>query len=214
MNGQKTQSSPLGGVPDALASLLNAELKLGSDLFKALTGTALPQVGDVVRSVRSRASASTAGCCRIPPPCWLPQSLGECTSHVGQCKSACIELVVTNCDATQRTITVAVPQGGTQVTVSPASLDLGPYERGTVSVCYEAQQNEQGGSHEYLVWVQGCREYYLRWTVSVGTTGVDSCHQVTVDDCPDYIHHWYDHFYCGRQCASARGTVGGVATHG
>jgi hypothetical protein len=21
-----------------------------------------------------------------------------------------------------------------------------------------------------------------------------------VDDCPDYQHHWYDHFYCHRHC--------------
>jgi hypothetical protein len=21
-----------------------------------------------------------------------------------------------------------------------------------------------------------------------------------VDDCPDNIHHWYDHFYCDRGC--------------
>ena len=215
MNGQKAKSSTLGGVPAALASLVDAEMKLGSDLFRAMTGTALPQVGDVVRAVRSRASTSTGGCCQIPPPCWLPQPLGECTSHVGQCKSACIELLVTNCDAAARTITVDVPKGGAQVTVTPASVDLGPFERGTVSVCYAVPQGEADGTeHELLVWVRGCKEHYLRWTVSVGTLGLASCHQVTVEDCADYIHHWYDHFYCARRCPSPSRTTGGLFANG
>ena len=24
--------------------------------------------------------------------------------------------------------------------------------------------------------------------------------ELTVEDCPDLVHHWYDHFYCPRPC--------------
>jgi hypothetical protein len=26
--------------------------------------------------------------------------------------------------------------------------------------------------------------------------------EVEIEDCPDLIHHWYDHFYCERPCPS------------
>lgn len=211
----QTQTGGLGGVPAALTDLINAELKLTADLFKALTGASLPNAGDVVQTVRS--ATARKGCCDVPPPCWLPRSLGECTSHVTQCRSACIELDVTNCDMQGRTITVEVPKDETNaVTVTPASLNLGPFERGKVTVCYDVPEKAPNGQHEFLVWVRGCRDYYLRWTVSVGTTGIDSCHTISVEDCPDYLHHWYDHFYCARRCPDTQrgtGTVVG-ATHG
>ena len=206
----QTRSGGLGDVPAALGNLINAELKLTSDLFKALTGSSLPSVGDVVQTVRT--AASRKGCCEIPPPCWMPRSLGECTSHVGQCKSACIEFTVTNCDLRPRTITVEAPKNeGNNVTVTPASLELDAFERGTVTVCYNVPEKAPNAQHEMLIWVRGCKDYYLRWTVSVGTAGIDSCHTIAVDDCPDYLHHWYDHFYCARRCPDTqRGTVGTV----
>jgi hypothetical protein len=27
---------------------------------------------------------------------------------------------------------------------------------------------------------------------------------VEVEDCPDLIHHWYDHFYCDRPCTDRK----------
>lgn len=202
------RADALGGVPGALGNLLNAQFKLGSDIFKALTGSTLPQVGDVVQTLQARTKQK--GCCDIPPPCWMPRSLGECTSHVGQCKSACIDLVVTNCDMHGRTIKVEVPKAGSEVTVTPGGLELGPFERGTISVCYNVPQNAATAQHDYLVWVHGCRSYYLRWTVSVGTVGLASCHEIDIDDCPDYRHHWYDHFYCGRRCPDAANRLVGA----
>jgi hypothetical protein len=144
----------------------------------------------------------------------MPRSLGECVSHVGQCKTACIRLVVTNCDRVRRTISVKAAGKSGEVKISPPSLDLGPMERGSVSVCMTILQDTPDGTQfDSLVWVQGCREYFLRWTVSVGTVGFDSCHEITVDDCPEWIHHWYDHFYCVRYCGD-RGSSNPVSVHG
>jgi hypothetical protein len=216
MTGQSKQSGTLSGVTAALGELLDAEVKLGADLFRTFTGTNLPNLnaGDLLRSARRATRSVSPGCCTIPPPCWLPQPLGECTSHVGQCRSACIDMVITNCDGQAHAVAVEVSKTAAKVTVEPAKLELGPLERATVSVCLEVPKDAADGTrYELLVRVYGCREYYLRWTVSVGTLGLDSCHEVAVDDCPDYLHHWYDHFYCGRRCSSAQREVG-VAANG
>jgi hypothetical protein len=66
-----------------------------------------------------------------------------------------------------------------------------------------------GQRYETLVWVLGCNAHYLRWGVKVAENGADSCHEVKVDDCPDYVHHWYDHFYCNRPCSHTRARTGG-----
>jgi hypothetical protein len=208
----------LGDLPGAFMNLVNAQMKLTTDLFESLTGQSLPTIGDVGKAGRKLTSGGTCscgcgsrtGCCHIPPPCWMPQPLGECTSHVTQCKTACIRFVITNCDRVKRTIAVQASgaQSG-QVTVSPPTVSLGPQERATVTACVSIPDDAKDGETiESLLWVRGCKEYFFRWTVSVGTVGLDACHEVEVCDCPDYLHHWYDHFYCVRPCPGGGRTTG------
>ena len=210
----QSQRASLGGVSDALMNLLNAQMRLGADLFESLTGRTAPSLRDV-RSMGAMLGRGTGGCepgrgaCAIPAPCWTPQSLGECTSHVAQCRTACVRLVITNCDRVQRTITARVAGANEgKVTLSPPSLTLGPQERGTISACVTIPDDAKSGERtEALLWVRGCKEHYLRWTVSVGTLGLGSCHEVDVCDCPDYVHHWYDHFHCVRPCPADRDRI-------
>jgi hypothetical protein len=205
MIDRSTRATTFGAVPAALMSLINAELELGADLMRSFTGLPVPSVADALRASRTR---FTQTCCRIPPPCWMPRSLGECVSNVGQCKTACIRIVVTNCDDVRRTIKVSAGDKPGDIKISPASLDLGSMERGVVSVCLTIPQDTPDGTRiESLIWVHGCKASFLRWTVSVGTIGFDSCHEVAVDDCPDLIHHWYDHFYCVRHCDDRRNST-------
>lgn len=188
--------SVLDEVPRALGALLAAEVRLGRELLQAV-GLPVPDA----RSLRRAARRVQGGCCDIPPPCWMPRPLGECVSAARQCGRACVRLRVTNCDRARRAVQVHVSGSPWQVDVSPATLVLGPMERRTVEVCVRVPDTaEDGASHELLVWVRGCREHYLRWTVRVGSFAPGSCHEVRVDDCPDYRHHWYDHFYCARGC--------------
>lgn len=203
-------SGPLGNVPRAFLNLLNAQMKLGMDLLESVTGVSASRLaGSLQRSGRRL----HAGCCDIPPPCWVPRPLGECVSHVCPCATACVRLVVTNCDATSRRV-VRVEASGPHVKVDPPQLVLTPLERGTVQVCVAVPaEARQGDKIETLVRVRGCREHYLRWTVSVGTLGMDSCHEIEIDDCPDLVHHWYDHFYCHRSCSHPQPHPGTV-THG
>jgi hypothetical protein len=187
-------------------NLINAEIALGSDLIRSLTGIELPNAGDLLRASQARMQPS----CRILPPCWMPQPIGDCVSFVGQCKSACIRLVVTNCDRIKRSIVIERSTSSGNVTISPLTLSLGPFERESVSVGLDVPRDTPDGTRfENLIWVRGCKTHFLRWTVIVGRTGLDSCHELTINDCPDYIHHWYDHFYCARGCSSQGSTPAG-----
>ncbi|MGH2707940.1 MAG: hypothetical protein ACRDJK_06555 [Actinomycetota bacterium] len=216
----------LGGLPAAWMNLFQAQMQISSELYESVTGRPLPPLPDwrtMLRPATSRCRP-TAGCCTIPSPCWLPQSLGHCTSHVSPCKTACLEFTITNCDRVARTIAVqATGAHAGKVTVAPVSIALGPMERGTITACIAVPDSAKAGEKlESLLWIRGCQEHFLRWTVSVGTAGADSCHEIEVCDCPDYIHHWYDHFYCLRPCPSPKtiGTApnqpgrGAVSPHG
>jgi hypothetical protein len=101
---------------------------------------------------------------------------------------------------TKRTIKVA----GTNAAVKaePASLALGPLEEGVVTLSLAVPAGAtKGQTQKSLVWVHGCKDHYFRWTVVAVEAGVVCCAgEVDVEDCPDLIHHWYDHFYCQRPC--------------
>lgn len=203
-------SKELRSFARAYGDLLGAQMRAGRELFQSLTGTELPDVTDTLARLRKPAKGGSCGC-HIPPPCWLPQPLGEVTSHVADCKTARIRLVITNCSPTKRTIQVQAQGHANEVTFTPAALPLGPYERGRIDVKFDPPANTADGTEfETIIWVRGCKEWYLRWTISAGTVGLDSKHEIRVEDCPDYLHHWYDHFYCPRGCQQI-GRVPGAA---
>jgi hypothetical protein len=233
-----TNARPLGDVPDAFIALLQAQTKLAEQLFANLTGGKLPTADSLVTAWQTAAStwqsawsqlpnaASTANAanaaanafpmltaakpaCVVPPPCWMPRSLGECVSYVTNCNTATLRVVVTNCDRVARTIGVRI-DGAEGVTVSPEPTTINPMNRATFEVSMRIPENTDSGKQfESLVWVDGCNQHYLRWTVVTGPAAFDSCYQIAVNDCPDYRHHWYDHFYCARPCLTQRGTANG-----
>jgi hypothetical protein len=144
-------------------------------------------------------SPATRCGCDIPPPCWAPQPMGDVESHVRPGETATLRVHVTNCGATSRTMKIEAVGAG--VTITPDSLPLGPMQRGLSLVSLTTTKDaDPGTEREVLVWVRGCHDHYLRWTVTVSTQRGWSDDDVHVEDCPDYVHHWYDHFYCDRPC--------------
>lgn len=138
-------------------------------------------------------------CCEIPPPCWLPRDLGEVRSHVCAGGTASLRLRVENCSPTARQITIEATSA--DVKISPAKLSLGPMERGVAVASLATDPKAGTGTErEVLIWVRGCYDHVVRWTVRVGGRASDACHELDVEDCPDFVHHWYDHFYCDRPC--------------
>ena len=183
---EKSGTATLADAAKAVGDLLGPAAKSGLDLLGQIK---LPSLG------------SSSGCgCEIPPPCWMPQPLGEYTNEACPGSKAVLTLAITNCGIEGRTVKVVATNKA--VKVEPASLTLGPLEEGVVTLSLDVPAGAtKGQTQKSLVWVHGCKTHYLRWTVEVASSGVTcAATEVEVDDCPDLIHHWYDHFYCERPC--------------
>jgi hypothetical protein len=175
----------LGDAAKAFGDLIGQGTKIGFSLLD---------------SVKLPLPTRSCGCnCDIPPPCWEPQPIGDVTTKVCPGNKAVLRLHVANCGSKGRTITVEATDKN--VTVSPSSVSVAPYEEQLVLVSLdvpaEATEKDQ---HSTVVWVRGCYVHYLRWRVDVTCRGASCCNDAHVSDCPDLVHHWYDHFYCDRPC--------------
>ena len=179
---------------EALADVLAASSKLGISLLNVFTGAA--------RDVVPHRSASACRCgCHIPAPCWEPQPLGTHTSRGCPGSDATLRIRVTNCGSTARQVAFEPGAGSSGVEFEPGGLNLGPQESGYSVITFDIPPDATiGSSREFLVWIIGCKQYFLRWRVQVASRCGDVCPQLDVADCPDLIHHWYDHFYCEHPC--------------
>lgn len=200
-------NSSVGDALTLMRDLFDQSAQFGTAILGVLSkgsSITLPDIGKIGQS---------SGCCDIPPPCWEPQPLGDVTSFVAAGGKATVRFRITNCGFTPRIITFLTANPVPAVTFSPPTLTLGPMERGVVSASVEvATDAKKGFEEEVVLFVRGCRNYYLRWTITLADCGVDMCNEIDVDDCPDMIHHWYDHFYCPRHCQEQRqpGTTTGT----
>jgi hypothetical protein len=138
--------------------------------------------------------------CRIPPPCWMPELLGESRSRACPGETASLRLKVINCGPSTRNVTLGVVGGPVGAQVVPATMTLGPLQSAHAVVSWTVPPAAAfGEEHQMQVWVNGCRQHMLEWEVKVGRCS-QNCEGVRVMDCPDTIHHWYDHFYCQHPC--------------
>lgn len=205
---QTTVSNAVQDITTTLTDLLNQTFAASLDVLKAFSQASADltsQIGPQIKSLNLPALnlpslnlPKLGGCCEIPPPCWMPRRLTPVTSHVCPGATASVCFQIENCGIQSRTITVQADQNAT---VSPASLTLEPFQRGVITVSYTVPAGSNNGdSTEIRVFVLGCKSYFLRWTVQTSTRGCACCHEIDIEDCPDLIHHWYDHFYCQRPC--------------
>jgi hypothetical protein len=185
---------------DQIADLLERGLAAGTSMLDSLAGSS------TLSSLQARLPRATTCSCHIPPPCWMPREHGPVTTHVCAGGTATLRLRITNCSIETSTVSVEVKgPGAANVKVAPASLSLSPLERGIVALSLATNATDaKGTEHETLVWIHGCVEHVVHWTVKVAGRGGHSCQELDLDDCPDYVHHWYDHFYCARPCRHAQ----------
>lgn len=143
-------------------------------------------------------------CCDIPEPCWMPKFVGENCCEICEGGKATITVWLTNNDF--RSQNYRFEQRGDKlgiVNISPSSLTLGPKERTKVTITFEAPANPSHITHakyDLLIWIDSCRDYYFRWVLHTVKKPKHCCLEITVNDVPDYVVHWYDHFYCQRPC--------------
>jgi hypothetical protein len=179
----------------SLKDAVAAQLALGKELLNLVTAGAKSAYG----GLGGMSMPKFKSCCDIPAPCWMPKKLGDITCKLTAGETGQVKLIVTNNDVRPHecTVQIAGPNAGL-VQISPAQIGLGPMQRTTIVAGFTAP--DQPGTYEMLLWVSVCNDHFLRWTVVVGEKSGACCYDVTVDDRPDYVVHWYDHFYCQKPC--------------
>jgi hypothetical protein len=189
-----------GNLEKLLKDVVAAQFSLGKELLNVLsTGTKSAYGG-----LSGLKMPKMHSCCEIPDPCWMPKALGEVKCQLTAGGTGEVKLVVTNNDFRAHTVNAqSAGKDAGLVQFTPAQIALGPKERTTIVAQFTAPA--QPGTYEVVVWVSICSDHYLRWTVEVGEQQNPCCYEVTVDDSPNYVVHWYDHFYCPRPCLGSHG---------
>ncbi len=174
-------------VGDTVAGLFNAPARMAVNFAGALAGLGSPS-------------------CRIPPPCWEPRPAGTCSLVVRPGCPATIRVHVTNCDWNRRVILItAAGRLAGWLTLEPTTLVIDAQEQATFLVTVRVPDHvSPGRTLSGPVLVRGCVDHYVRVQVRVDDCAERACCDVVIRDCPDHIHHWYDHFYCPRPCRSLR----------
>jgi hypothetical protein len=179
------------------AKAVEAGTKAGADVLEFLYASSPAALGEMVEWVEER----TGGCgCEIPAPCWMPRTLREVVSYGKAGDETRIVFEVTNVSMAAREVTLTTTTASAAVTFGPHLVVLGAMERGFLEVTYKIPAVLPKVGVEVLLWVKGCRLYFLRWKIMPGLISANTSFEVCVRDEADYLHHWYDHFYCRRPC--------------
>ncbi|MEA2876667.1 MAG: hypothetical protein QOF14_1863 [Hyphomicrobiales bacterium] len=191
-------SGHFGGIEQAFKGLVAAQVSLGKELFKIAADAA----GGAVSGFGIKPSHAPS-CCHIPEPCWMPLQHGpiHCLLEAGS--HGTLDLDITNEDFQAHSYAIqATGADAGLVKINPPVLTLGPKLRGTVQATFALPNPATKKHYEAVIWVIGCRSHYIRWRVDVADKCCDArcCHELSIQDQPDYVMHWYDHFYCARPC--------------
>lgn len=210
-----TLGPSIGEAVMLVRNLFGHSAQIGMEILGALGQSSSKALCETVQGRTGFGALGGCDTCEVPPPCWEPQPLGQVTSFVAPGGQATVRFRVTNCGFANRTISFEADKSVFDVTFSPPSLGLGPLRRGMVSASLTMPaEAKQGAEQELILLVRGCKLYYLRWVIKVAACGVNMCNEVEVNDCPDMIHHWYDHFYCHRHCHDNREGIVGISYPG
>jgi hypothetical protein len=209
----RTSESPFVRLSNVVADMVEQETQLVVDLFDAFRGNlqGSSSLTSMLQSVLPKQLTHRTTCsCEIPPPCWMPCNAGEVTSFVCAGATATVQIAVTNCTMARRVVEFrATGKDAGKVTVAPPQLELGPLESGTVSASLAVPAGDTNARQDVILWVYGCKLHYIRWNITTTSRGGTCCHEVQIEDCQDYLHHWYDHFYCERPCLPQRANPNG-----
>jgi hypothetical protein len=158
-----------------------------------------------------------SGGCEIPAPCWEPQHAGTCTLCIAPGGTATLRVIVSNCGWSRQVVMItALGKIASWLSFYPTSIVMEPMERNLMLVKIQApDQASIGASQVVPIIIRGCRDHYIRLEVTIADcANVTQCCDMLVEDCPDHVHHWSDHFYCARPCRSVRDPAGGGVRDG
>lgn len=165
---------------------------------------ALNRISGIVSASNPLLTLQKQSCCDIPPACWLPRNFGNIESRSCRRGTALLRIKVSNCRPTPGEVRVhARTDARLDIKVTPDRAMIGPMECKWFTVIVTIPEDAcEGEQYDLVVWVSGCNDHFARWAVTVAEGASGTCRQLEVEDCPDYVHHWYDHFYCDRPCYS------------
>jgi len=143
-----------------------------------------------------------AGGCEIPAPCWEPRLAGSCRLDLPPGSAATVRVHVTNCGWSRQVVVLtATGKLAAIVKLEPTTLIVEPQDQATFKVTVHVPDKAQAGEvFSGALLVRGCLNHFARVIVRVADCASATCCDIEVKDCPDNIHHWYDHFYCPRPC--------------
>ncbi len=177
----------------------------GESLMTALLLEPVAQAWNFLEHLKRSTWVGSGGGCEVPPPCWVPEHLGTVVSHVCPGAMARIRFRVSNCGTGPTSVSVeATGADAGLVSTKPKGIVVEPYEQGVITATLTATERPIW-DFETLLWVRGCRQHVLRWIVRESPRGCATTHEIDIEDCPDLVHHWYDHFYCERPCSCPGG---------
>lgn len=149
---------------------------------------------------------SLASGCDIPPPPWYPKLVSEVYSCVCDGGIASLRLQIVNCGPQARefsiTTTPTPRDNYGAVEIEPGKVRVDAVDSAHVVVRLKLSADGPRRFSRKIV-VRGCKTQIICWTIQTHQRGTDACHEVTVTDAPDYVHHWYDHFYCDHSCVNS-----------
>jgi hypothetical protein len=143
--------------------------------------------------------------CEIPPPCWEPRNAGTCCLTLIPGSVGTVRVRITNCQWSRQIFTIsALGKMAGWINLAPTTVIVDPQETATILVSVSVPANmKPGESMSGPLIVRGCLNHFARIDVNVtDCVGLNSCN-INIKDCPDHVHHWYDHFYCYRPCQNA-----------
>jgi hypothetical protein len=184
-------------VNESGTALLDRAAEAGSGIADSVTDAAVRLGGDLLRLARSAGAAMS---CSDPDPhaCWLPTELPPIIATVDDCRRAKVRFQVHNCGLATRTVFVAATGRDAKLAVgAPASATIGALE--TAEIVAELTLPDDATSAELVLWVRGCSDTAVRWTVRDSGRRTSTC-KIMIDDCPRTRHSWCDHFAQPGRC--------------
>jgi hypothetical protein len=202
MNGTR-DSTTARALGDVFALLIDAPVRMATALAGAATQVTAPG-------------------CEIPPPCWQPRRAGTCRMTLAPGGSGTLRVHVQNCEWQRQVVGInATGKVAAWLTLTPTMLVIEPQETATIVATVHVPVNVQPGARVTgVLLVRGCLDHAVRVEVGVAECTVCAVCDIAIQDCPDHIHHWYDHFYCPRPCRNqgrtfdSQETGPGMLAHG
>ena len=184
------------------ADAVDSARQLGGRLVDTLTGF-VDRVGDDAKALAELGRTTTSCACGRPHACWLPDELPAICSVVCPCGTARVRFKVRNCGLADRQVFVAATGPDAQLaTGGPSQATIGALETGELVA--EVTLPDGVEKAELILWVRGCHDHALPWTIKVSEKGCATTHEVALEDCPGTQHYWHDHFAQPRPCRNRR----------